>query len=173
MTSNDLSFEQTIDFLKFEAENNDNIKANFGPEGKLIYKVIISMSEDLKKAMDGEEIIADKELISDLQKLCIRVLTTYLTKPFEEREKSFFYHFATLCFNWTQAANVEEGRLVDTVNSIIIAINMHSSCINAINSIKMLTEMVDKYLRFNPPAYNISRAYLTSLYSELEEGKLK
>lgn len=170
--NNNLSFEQTIEFLKNEANTNVILKATYGQDGKKLFPIISKMAEDLNKAINDEETSADQNLLSDLQRICNNTLTIYLTTSFEENERAFFYHFATLCFNWAQALEIE-SRLVDTINAIIIAMNMHNSCVDAVNSIRLLTDIVNKYLRFDPPAYNVSRAYLESLYAELESDKLK
>lgn len=168
----ELSFEETIKLLKYEAVENIPLKVHYGPNAPKLLKVISRMEDDIKKAIDGKEIDFDNELIGDIETLCMISLTVFLTRPFEEREKNFFYTFGTLCFNWSQAANIDKESTTNKINALIIALKMHTSCIDLIESVRMINDVVQRYLRFDPPAYKVSRAYLESLYQELESGKL-
>lgn len=161
-------FNQTINRIK-EFVYSDQIFMTFNEhEITMFKKTILDMEGHIREAMaDTSPIVQDqqiKEIRQSLQYMITRFLTTKITQD----SNRFLNQYLLLASNWEQAIGGCE-LVSDQVIALSNLLEYHSSVMASVEVLRSLTHEAQRFMKFNPPAFEISRHYLQSIEERLNK----
>lgn len=165
-----MNFQETVDTLKEHLSTGGELRAFLDMRLSWVEKRIVSMEKDILKAMNDEEIEeVDTKLIQDLKTLSSKIIINLTTEKWTDKIIKFISLYNMLLLNWSKATQTKEiEKYVEGINNML---EYKTSMIGLIEMSRGLLKRVKLLEDFEPAALSINRAYLDSLYSDIEGNK--
>lgn len=167
------AYKSTVDKINKILEYRDDMRRVFSENGLMnIKKAFNILTEQMEKAAKDENVgpsTEEKSLVKSTVDLFREIA---IEKPIAPIFRDLSATYLLLVFNWNQAFGKMPGiekdiKLIDGIT------RGQLTMLDAIYTLQIVLEKIKKFQQYEPPSFNLSRAYLDNLKKEIENQKSK
>lgn len=167
------AYKATVEKINKILGYKDDIRRVFSENGFMnIKKAFNILTEQMEKAAKDENIEPSTEEKSLVKSTVDLFREIAIEKPIAPIFRDLSATYLLLVFNWNQTL----GKMPDIGNDIKLIdgiIRGQLTMLDAIYTLQVLLEKIKKFQQYEPPSFNLSRAYLDNLKKEIENQKSK
>jgi len=139
----------------------------FEYDSKKLKRIIGYVRDMLEKAMKGETCRVSSGDTRNIVLSLGAMIETLVRKIADTEDEQFIRDYNVLCFNLANAYNV--GEIQAQCETLDILLQYKNSMRAQLELMKLLLKYVERYNKFNPPAFEISKSYLANLSGRISE----
>jgi hypothetical protein len=167
------AYKSTVDKINKILGYQDDMRRVFSQNGLInIKKAFNILTEQMEKAAKDENIEPSTEEKSLVRSTVSLFREIVIEKPIAPIFRDLSATYLLLVFNWNQTF----GKMPDIEKDIKLIdgiIRGQLTMLDAIRTLQILLEKTKKLQQYEPPSFNLSRAYLDNLKKEIENQKSK
>jgi len=167
------AYKTTVEKINKILEYRDDMRRVFSENGFTnIKKVFNILTEQMEKAAKDESVEPSNEEKSLVKNTVNLFREIAIEKPVAPIFRDLSATYLLLVFNWNQTF----GKMPDIEKDIKLIdgiIRGQLTMLDAIYTLQILLEKTKKLQQYEPPSFNLSRAYLDNLKKEIENQKSK
>lgn len=162
-------FERTIRRLKDNVYKDDiGLDEVFNNKQlNMLEDIIYYIERDIRRAMEDKDNLNNNEIIGKVENFLLIYLRNLNLINIKDQVRYYMNDFIKLVYNWNSIYECGE------INNIISAIQnfnrFYQSVINLIENSRGVIERLERFDKFNPPAFNLSKDFLEKIKEDLED----
>lgn len=157
--------EKTANILRYE----EDLKKTFSIQGaQKVNKMFAIISGHLESVLVGQEVKVTSEEVTLAREVVNLFSGIAAEKPITPIFKDMSQTFLLLVFNWN-VATIGDKDIERSVKLVDAIVSSSMTMRETIDLLQKLLEKTKKAHQYEPPSFNLSRAYLENLKKAIEE----
>mgnify|MGYP000083981564 CR=1 FL=1 len=157
-------YQATIRRIKEFLEHEKELSDLFGGNLQVVKKAFEIMMCQLEKLRTHPKVEATEEECKIVEESINLFFTIASTQPIIQIFRNLSKDYLVLAYNWNREI-WKNPRIETKIRAIHAIVEAQLTILDTINLLKILLEKVKEILKFSPPAFELSRHYLESLFS--------